>query len=80
MKISGEIDGSAFDQTRLKVACITLFVKYNNSTSIQQVAAFVRTILQAAENKAVELTVCGGNELRVAPPVGSVGIVVEILR
>ena len=56
MKISGEIGGSAFDQSRLMVACITSFVKYNSGTSIWQVGTFVRTILQAAENKGVELT------------------------
>jgi len=64
MKISGGIGGSTSDQSRLMLTWITLFVKYNNSTSIQQVATFVRTILQAAENKAVELTVRGGNGLR----------------
>jgi len=64
MKISGGIGGSAFDQSRPMLALVTLFFKYNSGTSICQVAAFVRTILQAAENKAVELTVCGGNGLR----------------
>ena len=62
--ISGGIGGNTSDHSRPMLTWITLFVKYNNSTNIQQGATFVRTILQAAENKAVELTVRGGNELR----------------
>ena len=64
MKISVGIGGGTSDQSRPMLALITLFVKYNNSTSIQQVATYVRTTLQTAENKPVELTGCGGNGLQ----------------
>ena len=42
---------------------LALFVKYYYSTSIWQVAIFVRKILQEEENKRVELT-GGGEESR----------------
>jgi hypothetical protein len=41
----GQLGGGAVDQSRPMLALITLFVKYNDGTNIQQVAAFVRTIL-----------------------------------
>jgi hypothetical protein len=61
---SDGIGGDRVDQSRPMLAYIIVLVKYYYSTSIYELASFVRMNLQREENKGVELTVHRGNRLR----------------
>jgi hypothetical protein len=56
--------GVGVENSRLTIPVSTYCVNYINGTSIWRMGTFVRTILQAKENKGVELTVwqCMGEE------------------